>query len=796
MELKNVTFLVFLLSVTLASSYLGASSTSNYCTDGFCDTTPDCATGSGTGGGLDYSNQTFTKKNFSGKPAGSLKGANFTNSTFIGVTFANADLSGANFKGAKFQKDSSGVRTDLSNTKLTNACFTGADLAGANLSFAQFQHTDFSCADLSDTEFGPVVSVAFSTIDRTRFNYATLGIAVSKESYLFPLNTMSSKGRDFWTVVDFTCTHLDGVSKENFNTKGIDFSGAKFTGQVLSGYEFYDKKNPSACDLSGGDFSGTDFSNAKMQYCNLAGVDMSYAILDGTHLTEANFYQSDHASDLTNASLNGTILNNATLSHANLAGANLTNVQAIGSDTDFSAVNMQSSQNEPATTVTNSSFDYANFSNAAINNVTFANSSLNYVSFEGQTLSGTDFSHSQLIGSNFEQTVLQDVKFRYANINAANFTSSTLSAIDNGAGPDFTCAQLGGSDFSSATVNKADFNAAVMPQANAGCCVVSSGGYDCGSAINGDIYGTTEVPSIPSGVNVDCPNGQSGNCTTNHGSWVIKNWKTDTCSSQTQTLWTPPTCGSGPKTLHISDANLKSCLQDILYNGANQPITAKAAANMKYLTCSDRGISDVSVLDKTNFPNLVTLDLSVNQLTHGDFSNFSENLVNVKLSYNQLSELKFSTSKQKVINTLEASNNQITALDISADVYLSYLDLSNNQLTGDFEDTYTFEGVTNISYIDLSGNQLTQVYDKFNTTNTPALNTLSLHNNNLTNIGSLEALWSAGNLYDVNLGNNCCFQCATLCVSEHRQQQFQCSCDVSTCAAGCSATCPSTTANP
>ena len=790
-------YFIFVFTILLHTT--GFANTTNYCQPKHCSTIPACNAAVG-GGPIDFKGQTLNNKNFSGKPAGYLKGANFSNTTLIGVNFANTDLTNANFSGAKLRANAQGVRTDLSGTTLTNTCFTGADLSGSNMQFSNFNQTDFSCADLSNATFGPVASFSGSGSARTKFNYAKLTIAANADSFLFPLKNMSAAGDNFWPLVDFTCSRLIGLSPKNFSTTGINLSKAKLGGQVLSGYNFYDKKNPKNCNLSGADLSGSDLSNAKLQYCNLDGIKFSHANLSGANFTEADFYADNNAADLTNATLNGTTLNNSTLSHADLAGANFENVQALGEDTNFSNVNMQASGSNNVTTIINSTFDHANFSNAQLNNVTFVNSSLNKVSFRSLTLSGTDFSGSQLVGSDFEDTTLQDVKFEHGNINNANFKSSKLNSQKNGAGVNFTCSQLGGADFTNATVNKANFDAAVMPQ-SADCCRIDGGAYNCGTAINGTIYGATTVPVVPEGINVDCPNGQDKNCSGTD--WKIPHWKTNICdaSGQEIRIWTQPTCGEEPKTITINDANLKTCLQNILYGGANQPITVKAAKNLQYLSCANMEITDISVLGQSDgtkksspkyFPNLVSIDLSVNNLSgSGNFSNFSTKLESIKISYNKFTNLTFS-SHQTSLNTLIASDNKITSLDISPNTYISYLDLSNNQLTGDFSNTYTFNGVTNITYIDLSGNMLTNVFTDFDSTTTPNLNTLSLHNNNITTIGSIKQIWNSGqgSLYSVSLGNNACFECNTLCVSEGTTQQFQCSCDADTCGNACNNPCP------
>ncbi|MEM9593385.1 MAG: pentapeptide repeat-containing protein [Acidobacteriota bacterium] len=751
-----------------------AQATTNYCLETFCAKPPACK---GVGGGaVDLSGRTLTNVNFANRPKSYLVGANLSNTTLVGVMFANMDLSQVDFSGAKFVANKDGTRTDLSGAQLSGTCFQGADLSGANLQEATFEQTNFTCANLLDAEFGPLVLFQGGPKSRTTFQYASLGIARSTGSFLFPLDGMGKTMPSFWSQTDFTCTRFVGLDNSNFQPAGREMKQASLRGVVLDGFQFYDSATSKGVVLDGSDLSGASLVAAGLQKASMDGVTLISTDLSHANLVQADFY-TETSSNLTRALLNGARMMHADLAHATLTAAKLNTVQAQHATFDRST--LQATPQDNVATIIDSQFEYATFEEAALNNVTFDRSTLSHVSFESLTLSGTQFPSCTMVGAVFDRGTLQDVSFKGAALNDASFQGTTLTATQTGAGVNYLCSQLGGSNFSNAVLKKVSFEAAVAPPDDQ-CCPQLQGVY-CGQAVDGTVYGHTTLPHIPAGAAVTCPNQQVGQCRPQD--WVLPGWKTNLCSAdgREQVVWQRPDCGSPPKTVDIKDPNLKTCLQDTLFNGANQPITKAAAKSLAFLSCPGRGISDLSGLDKGNFPALKALDLSANQLSGaGDFSNFSSALQSVKLSYNRYTSLVFASGDgMPDLSHVEASNNAITSFQISPDSYLSYLDLSYNKLAGAL--TFFTAPQYGIQYLDLSSNQLTSVGDVSGATDARSI---YLQNNRLTTIGSVQQLYDQGDgsLYYLALDGNACFQCGTLGVDPQTQAQFGCSCDPRSCA--------------
>jgi len=760
-----------LLSWLLPST--NAIAATNYCKNFtyYCQTPPEC---SNVGGGVDFSGKTLKNISFSDKPKGFLRGANFEGATLIGVNFGGLDLTRATFKNAIFEKNKDGAFTDFTNANLEGTCFSGAVLSGADLQFASFKGTDFTCADAIDTKFGPIVSMNGSISERTLFRYTKLGIANNNDSFLFPLNNMTSVP-SFWANTAFECTKFIGLAPDNFKPAGHNMTNAILKGVVLDGYKFYDAQAKKGATFDKADLTGSSFRNADFTAASMDGITMFSTDMSGANMTQAVLYKST-ASNLTLAKFNNANLNNAIFDHAALQTAQFHGT--IARNTSFNNANFQANTDYNVASIIGSSFKGANFESAALNNVTFANATdLTGAIFSNTTMSGTKFPNANLTSAVFDSGRLQDVSFSGAFLNSTSFESTQLTASKTGAGVNFVCAQLGGSSFNSSVLFKANFQAAVLPP-DSECCSQVGGSYFCGYSENGSAYGHTILPTVPANASVTCPNGDTTQC---QGSdWFLPQWTTNLCNPQgrSEVVWSEPTCGKQPKTVNIPDVNLKKCLQKALYNGANKPITVKAAASLQNLSCGESEISDLTGLDKTHFPSLVTLDLTGNKLAgRGDFTEFSDKLEEVKLSYNGYTTLTFSNT-QTELNYLAASNNQLTSVTISPNSYLSYIDLSHNQLSGT-QDFFAVQ-VNNVSFLDLSFNAITSIGKAEVLTQA---NTIYLQSNRLTTIGSISSLWNGGNgsLFYLKLDENSCFSCSTLEVKESLYGQFGCSCNPNTC---------------
>ena len=768
-----------LFLVSTLGSFQPAAAATTFCKAEFCKRTPPCPESPPaalSGPTVDLCGQTLTNVNYADNPPGYLVSANFSNTTLIGVNFSGVNLRNANFSGAQIQANQDGVRTDFTNAVLEGTRFTGANLSGADLQFARLKETDFTCATLLDAKFGPFVTFEGDTDHRTKFNYSKVGIARSADSYLFPLDRMSASKTQssFWSKTDFTCTSFEGMNTTNFRPAGRSMIGAILRGAVLDGFEFYDQVTSRGVNLDGADLSGISLQGADLRSASMDGVTLVGADLTHANLTEARFFKT-RGSDLTRAVLNGSSLAKADLREATLSGARLNQVYAAGATFDRST--MQATAADNVASVINSDFSGATFANAALNNVTFSRSRLNGADMALVTLSGTSFQDSIMVGAVFGGATLQDVNFTGAQLNNASFVGANLSAQKTGAGVNFTCAQLGGADFSSVTLGKANFDAAVMPP-DSQCCPQVGGGFFCGRAVDGTVYGHTTLPASAQTTSVTCPNGTTGNCS--DGDWEIPGWKTTLCGDgREQVVWRRPDCGGQPfETVKFDDPKLEACVQEALIDRDRQPVTKQAAAALEFLNCPGRGISNLEGLTKDNFPALKTLDLSANHLTGmGDFGGFSENLQTIKLSDNDYTSLVFS-NRQQQLNYLDASNNRITSVKVSPNTYLSYIDLDHNQLAGTQD--FFAQKDNGVQYLDLSFNNISSIG---NAGVLKQARTIYLQNNQLTTIGSVEKLWASGDgtLFYLSLDGNACFQCGTLGVDKSALKLFGCACDPHAC---------------
>ncbi len=106
------------------------------------------------------------------------------------------------------------------------------------------------------------------------------------------------------------------------------------------------------------------------------------------------------------------------------------------------------------------------------------------------------------------------------------------------------------------------------------------------------------------------------------------------------------------------------------------PENLAAIENVKSLTVSDKGLSDLSGIEY--FINLISLDCKKNNLTSLDVSNLTK-LTALTCNDNQLTKLD--VSSLTMLSNLNCQNNQLTKLDVSQNAALWDLRCSNNQLT-------------------------------------------------------------------------------------------------------------------
>ena len=364
----------------------------------------------------------------------------------------------------------------------------------------------------------------------------------------------------------------------------------------------------------------------------------------------------------------------------------------------------------------------------------------------------------------------------------SNFESASFSSLSNGNGVDFSCTQLGGASFNQAKVFMADFSYAVLPPKDSCCPEIDSVNYNCGKDPWTNLaYGPT-TPPVLNNVAIDCPDGSRAVCSGSQ--WQIPGWATELCNDEhtEQVLWKHPDCSGhhhDSTGIKISDPNLLICIANEYLNGdTTTVITPQLASTITSLNCRNMGIKDLGGLE--SFTNLMTLKLSGNQLTNGDFTELPTSLVTLEVASNDLSTIRLS-SQHYNMTELDASDNQLTGIDIPTKTILRNLDLSDNFL----KDGSSFQYFTALTYLDLSFNKLTSVGDMSRLQN---LRTLDLENNQLTSIGNMGAQWACGlgTLYSIDLANNPCFDCNSLdpnsnCGQYDIVSMSKCHCDVTAC---------------
>lgn len=225
--------------------------------------------------------------------------------------------------------------------------------------------------------------------------------------------------------------------------------------------------------------------------------------------------------------------------------------------------------------------------------------------------------------------------------------------------------------------------------------------------------------------------------------------------------------------VNIPDANFKAYLVGntaINTNSDSEIQVSEAVAYSGDIQCLGLNISDLTGIEA--FVNMIALNCSYNNLTALDLSNNTAlNYLDCKL--NQLNNLNLNTNLSTLIcnnnslNSLNINNNpnltvlhcygnQLTSLDISNNINLNYLDCAHNLLN-----SLNLDNNPNLNFLECSYNNLTNL----NVNNNTALGTLYCYFNNLTtldlshNTALVQFICINNNLNSLNLanGNNTAF---------------------------------------
>ncbi len=307
-----------------------------------------------------------------------LTNASFANSdlsdaSFYSSTLRNADFTGAIIRGADFGSppsaeapgltaaqlystasyqahDLTGIGLEsgpeqindltgwnLANQNLTNARFSFSILTNANFAGAIIRAADFSASgltanqlystatyatgDLSGIVFGKLSLFGGSDLSGWNFTHKNLTNAQFVRSNLSGVDFTGAviKGADFGSVVGFTAAQFYSTAS---------YASGDLTGIGLE-ENFLDGWNLSHLNLTGANFFGTGLSlnapatNAKLEFANFSGANLTYATFSGVYLTNNNF---------TNANLANAMLNFSSVSSNDFTGADLRGAQVPPDD--------------------------------------------------------------------------------------------------------------------------------------------------------------------------------------------------------------------------------------------------------------------------------------------------------------------------------------------------------------------------------------------------------------------------------------------------------------------------------
>lgn len=205
--------------------------------------------------------------------------------------------------------------------------------------------------------------------------------------------------------------------------------------------------------------------------------------------------------------------------------------------------------------------------------------------------------------------------------------------------------------------------------------------------------------------------------------------------------------------VNIPDANFKAELvgnADINTNGDAEIQLTEAQAYSDELEVDGKNIADLTGIEA--FVNIEKLDCSDNQLTSLDVS-ANIMLEELKCSNNQLTMLNVSMNTG--LEELDCSGNQLTSLDVSANISMEELDCSGNQLI-----TLDLTANASLEEFNCSNNQLTRLNVK-NGNNINMSDFNSTGNPNLTCVDVDNPAYSIANWTDIDAGTTFSSNCTT-----------------------------------
>lgn len=383
---------------------------------GYCSCTTN-------GTGKDFRYTDFSTLDMSNLPADYFKYGNFQGANLKGLNFSGKNLAGANFYQATLSNDN--YPSDFSGANLAGACLLGSVLKSANMSETTFNHNSFKGVNFSGNNFtnatlsyldfrevALVNSINFTNATMRGLNFSGLDL---RNSIFGDLNILPADSlTDFsHALVYFPQFRLDNITDDNYQEIIFDFLTID---SITANNSSFANHDLSEARLSGCNFPHLDFTNVNFTNATLTGANFSYAKMSGANFTNAslqdypmqggvgiktNFgYAEMENTTFDGSNIAGTLFNNANLSSASFAaGMNIESVDfqdATLIDANFDNTFIS------GTNFTGSFLQRAIFTQATISE----NQSSNATSFQCSQLGGADFSSATISGTNFEYAVI------------------------------------------------------------------------------------------------------------------------------------------------------------------------------------------------------------------------------------------------------------------------------------------------------------------------------------------------------------------------------------------------------
>lgn len=314
--------------------------------------------------------------------------------------------------------------SNLSQMKLEKGTFVRAHLTGLIASNSILRKANFNSANLKDSKFlhSNLKKASFERANLTKVDFSNADLH-SVSFFRANLAYSSFKGANLKNA-DFSYANLPFSELSKSNIENVLFShanliGAKLQSIVIKDKECFDEAILIKADLSFSILIRCDFSNCDMQETVFKKSNLIGSLFICTNLRLASMTQSSFE----NANFAWARLYRATMKKSNFNGANF-------SEADLCNVNLDSC-----------CFDHTNFSGAFFESAIlscclFLKAKFQFSSFRKAIVKGCNFSQANFLESdleyfiveetNFNNTIMKKAALNYSKINISCFEGSDL----------------------------------------------------------------------------------------------------------------------------------------------------------------------------------------------------------------------------------------------------------------------------------------------------------------------------------------------------------------------------------